>query len=105
MSEYLIVLSPVRPTFPGDGTPEEHAAVGRHFHYLQQAQADGKLWFAGRTMDEPPMGLVVVTAQDDAEAMSFMQSDPAIVAGVFVGQLRPYAVALWRASALEDRQP
>lgn len=94
MSQWLIMLSPVRDTFPGDGTPDEHAAVGRHFAYLQEALASGTLILAGRTHDEPPLGLVVFEAPDESAARQFMENDPTIAAGVFRGVLRPYAVAL-----------
>lgn len=100
MSQWLILLTPSRPTFPGDATEAERQAVGEHFAYLQDALSKGQLILAGRTHDEPPLGLVAFEAADKEAASNFMANDPAIANGVFRGELRPYAVALIREGAI-----
>ena len=96
MNEYLILLEPARPTFPADGTPEEFAIVGAHFAYLEGKLAAGEVILVGRTQDEHPIGLCVFEAPDDLAAGKFLADDPAIHAGIFVGKVRPYRVALMR---------
>jgi uncharacterized protein len=56
----------------------------------------GNMILAGRTQNEmkDTFGIVIFNAQDDGEAQSFMESDPSIQAGVMVGNVYPYAIAL-----------
>ena len=96
MPEYIYFVHPPRPTFPGDGTEEEFAIVGEHFAYLQDKLARGELILAGRTQDMPPTGLAIFGAEDDVAARRFFENDPAVVKGVFKGEVRPYSVALLR---------
>jgi len=90
---YLIVLKPPRPTFVTDATDEESAAVGEHFEYLKKLLSDGVLIMAGRT-DGAEMGLVVLTATNEAAGEAIMNADPAVKAGVFSAKLYPYRLAL-----------
>ena len=58
----------------------------------------GRVILAGRTTEpgDKTFGLVIFEAADDAAAQQFMESDPAVVAGVMTATLHPYAVALQR---------
>lgn len=94
MPHYLIRLSPARPEMPEGPTPEEAEAVGRHFAYLTAAHETGKLFMAGRTMIPPYIGIAVFTADDDVSAAQFMAGDPAIEAGVFLGEVQPFGLAI-----------
>ena len=79
-------------------TEKENNAVGRHFARLEEATKSGKVIFAGKT-SEPlasTFGLVVFEANDEASAKQFMESDPAVVAGVMTAPLHPYVLALQR---------
>lgn len=96
MPEFLYMIRPARPTFPADATPEEGELVGRHFAYLQEKLAEGRVILVGRTQDESPLGLCVFEADDQDAAVAFLQADPAVAAGLFVGEVRPYHVALLR---------
>lgn len=79
-------------------TDKETSAAGKHFERLKRATADGKVIFAGRTTEslDKTFGLVVFEADTQAAAKSFMESDPAVKAGVMTATLHPYAVALQR---------
>jgi uncharacterized protein YciI len=92
--EFLILLRPIRETFPGDATPAELAVIGEHFKYLQVRLKEGKLILAGRTQVEQPIGLCVTRADSLEEATQFMNEDPAIQKGIFRGELFPYQTAL-----------
>jgi len=97
--QYLYVLRLV-PRVHDDAawTEADKAAVSQHFQRLQQATAGGRVILAGRTTEtgDKTLGLVIFEAADDAAAQPFMESDPAVVAGVMTATLHPYAVALQR---------
>lgn len=96
MVQYLCTYTPPRPGFAEDATPREQQIVGEHFAYLAEALRAGRLVMAGRTLDTPPMGIAVFEAPSDAEARAFFDADPAVAAGVFRAELRPYRIALLR---------
>ena len=97
--QYVYVLRLV-PRVHDDAawTEADKAAVSQHFQRLQQAAAAGHVILAGRTTEpgDKTFGLVIFEAVDDAAAQQFMESDPAVVAGVMTATLHPYAVALQR---------
>ncbi|MCC7387252.1 MAG: hypothetical protein IT431_00640 [Phycisphaerales bacterium] len=94
MAEYLVIYTPCRPSFARDADERERAVVGEHFAYLARALEAGRLVMAGRTQDEPPMGLGVFEASTDGAARAFVADDPAVLSGVFRAEVRPYSVAL-----------
>lgn len=79
-------------------TQADNDAVSRHFTRLADAAKTGQVIFAGRTTEPLDMtfGLVVFEAASEAAARQFMESDPAVVAGVMSATLHPYALALQR---------
>ncbi|MDO9075244.1 MAG: YciI family protein [Rubrivivax sp.] len=79
-------------------TSRENDAVGRHFARLTEATKLGKVIFAGKTAEplNATFGLVVFEAENEAAARQFMESDPAVVAGVMSATLHPYSLALQR---------
>lgn len=98
-SQWLYVLRLVPRLHADDAwTEADQAAVGRHFEHLRQATAAGKVVLAGRTTEaaDQTVGLVIFEAADEAEARRFMDSDPAVIAGVMTASLHPYTVALQR---------
>ena len=96
MKQFLCVLTPCRPTLPVDATERERAIVGEHFAYWQEMLGAGRLVLLGRTQDLPPMGLIVLEADDAAAAQRMVDGDPAVARGVMSAVVRPYAVALMR---------
>lgn len=94
--QYVYFISPARKTFETDATAEENRIVGEHFRYLQGLLKEGRLVMAGRTQTSEPTGIVVFEAADDAAAEAVFRGDPAVKAGVFVGEVKPYGVALIR---------
>lgn len=77
---------------------KENAAIGKHFERLAQATAQGQVILAGRTTEPlaQTFGIVIFEAEDEPSARHFMQSDPAVVAGLMSATLHPYSVALQR---------
>jgi uncharacterized protein YciI len=95
MAHFLAIYRPPRPTFGTDATDEEERVIGEHFQYLKRLLSEGKLLIAG-PCEDASMGLVVFEARDEAEAKSIFASDPAVVRGVFRGEVKPYRVSLMR---------
>ncbi len=93
-TQWLCLLSPARPTFPGDATPDEVAHVQAHFERLVALHAEGVVILAGRTQDEPPIGLVIFEAPDEEAARELVGRDPVVANGVMTYELRPYTVAI-----------
>ena len=93
MNQYLCLLR-ARPTFLDDRTPQEAEIVGDHFIYLSDLTRRGVVMLAGRTVDAPPVGIVILRADTDADALALMQADPAVASGVFTLELRPFLIAL-----------
>jgi uncharacterized protein YciI len=77
-------------------TDADKATVGAHFQRLKTATDAGQVILAGRTPEagDKTMGLVVFTADDEPGARAFMLGDPCIAAGVMLGELRPFSLAL-----------
>jgi uncharacterized protein YciI len=96
MAQWIYYLIAPRTTFAADASDFESGKMREHFHYLQKLLSDGALILAGRTQDEPPLGICIFDAPDEAAARAVFDGDPAIKAGVVRGELHPYAVALTR---------
>lgn len=97
MKQFLYVLH-LTPRLHDDAawTPADEQAVGEHFQRLQRDAGMGRVILAGRTQEpgDQTFGLVIFEAEDEAAARAYMQSDPAVVAGVMTADLRPYAIAV-----------
>ncbi|MBP7608273.1 MAG: hypothetical protein KA760_02175 [Steroidobacteraceae bacterium] len=97
--QYLYVLR-VAPALHDQArwTQADDDAVSRHFTRLADGVKAGKVIFAGKTTEplDTTFGLVVFEAASEAAARQFMESDPAVVAGVMSATLHPYALALQR---------
>jgi uncharacterized protein len=79
-------------------TKEDNMAISRHFVRFQHAIETGELILAGRTKEpgDKTFGIAIFEAKDEAAARAFMESDPAVVAGLMTAELHPFAVALAR---------
>jgi uncharacterized protein YciI len=95
MANFLAIYRPPRSTFGSDATAEEERVIGEHFQYLKRLLAEGKLLIAG-PCEDASMGLAIFEAADEAEARSILAADPAVVGGVFRGEIKPYRVSLMR---------
>lgn len=97
MPQYLYRIRPTRLEMLTAGpTPEETAAVARHFAYLQDLTERGVVLLAGRTLttDAESFGICVFRAEDETAARKVMEGDPAVAEGVMSARLFPYRVAL-----------
>ena len=79
-------------------TAEDKAAVDRHLANFKAAVQSGQLILVGRTMEpgDKTFGIAIFEAADGTAARKFMESDPAVMAGVMTAELHPFAVILQR---------
>lgn len=79
-------------------TKEDEMAISRHLTRFKHAIEKGELILAGRTKEPgaKTFGIAIFEAADEAAARAFMESDPAVVAGLMTAELHPFAVALQR---------
>jgi uncharacterized protein len=79
-------------------TQEDKMALSRHFARFKHAIETGELILAGRTQEpgDKTFGIAIFEANDETAARKFMESDPAVVAGLMTAELHPFGVALQR---------
>jgi uncharacterized protein YciI len=79
-------------------TKDDKMALDRHFARFQHSIQTGELILAGRTSEpgDKTFGIAIFEAKDEAAARAYMESDPAVVAGLMTAELRPFTVALQR---------
>ncbi len=98
--EQYVYLLQVAPRFHEEEswTETENAVVAQHFERLTQAARSGQVILAGRTREslDKTFGLVIFEADSELAAREFMNTDPAVIAGLMTATLHPYAVALQR---------
>jgi uncharacterized protein YciI len=82
-------------------TKEDEMVLDRHLARFKHAIETGELILAGRTLEpgDKTFGIAVFEAPDEEAARKFMESDPAVVAGLMTAELHPFAVALLRKSS------
>jgi len=95
MKEYIYLIHPLRRAFFECPTPLEEQAMEAHFEYLKQATADGVLVLAGPCLDET-IGVVVIRAENDEVARTFMLNDPSVRSNVMMGELHPMKISLMK---------
>ena len=79
-------------------TKEDNMVLSRHFARFQHAIETGELILAGRTKEpgDKTFGIAIFEAKDETAAKAFMESDPAVVAGLMTAELHPFSIALER---------
>jgi uncharacterized protein len=94
---YVVRLVP-RLHSDANWTKEDNAALARHFARFQHAIETGELILAGRTQEpgDKTFGIAIFEAKDETAARQFMESDPAVIAGLMTAELHPFAVVLQR---------
>ena len=79
-------------------TKEDEMVISRHLTRFKQSIEEGELILAGRTKEpgDKTFGIAIFEAPDESAARAYMESDPAVVAGLMTAELHPFAVALQR---------
>jgi uncharacterized protein len=93
MPEYLYLIHPFRDGFFEHPTPEEEAVMEQHFRYLEQASRSGIVLLAGPCLDDT-FGIVILRADNEEAARTFMLNDPSVSKNVMMAELHPLQIAL-----------
>lgn len=80
-------------------TEADEVVASAHFAYLKEATQQGIVLLAGRSQDWVGPAIVIIEVDSEAQAVSFMTSDPFIKEGLFKGSLHPFRAALMRQKA------
>ncbi len=95
MPHFLIMYRPPRATFGDDMTEAEEKVIGRHAQYLRSQCDKGRLVMAG-PVEDARFGLALLETDTEAQARQIMENDPAVVEGVFTGELMPFRLSISR---------
>ena len=93
---FALILAPGPAWKPG--RPFAEQGLRPHFDYWMALFRAGRIASAGPVGTDG--GLVLLRAPDQAAADAILAADPAIVAGIFTGTVRPYAPPMVNAHAL-----
>ncbi|WP_309643750.1 YciI family protein [Phenylobacterium sp.] len=91
------------------GKPLRDQPMGPHGAYMRKLYADGRMLAAGPTVDTGGAttlvdgGVVLLRAASLEEAKAIMAADPAVTAGLFVGEVRAWRVAFSNGDPLAPR--
>jgi len=96
MPEYIYLIHPLRHEFFDSPTPLEEAVMEAHFGYLKRATEEGAVLLAGPCLDET-FGVVVIRADNDQAARTFMLNDPAVKSDVMMAEIHPMKISLMKA--------
>ncbi|HMO76682.1 MAG TPA: YciI family protein [Sphingopyxis sp.] len=72
------------------GVPMEQQGLVEHFYFIRDLHARGVILLAGPLGADG--GLIILQAADAGEVAKLMASDPAVVAGLFVGEVQPFVL-------------
>ena len=96
---FALILRPGAAWKPG--RPFAEQGLRPHFDYWMGLFREGRIVTAGPLGDDS--GLVLLFANDFAGAEAIMHADPAIIAQIFTGDVRPYAPPMINAVALSKK--
>jgi uncharacterized protein YciI len=97
---YFGKLVPPRATFPGDITEPERQLMAEHAQYAHSQFDAGRLLIYGPvTGKDGSFGLAVLQVNDEAEARTFFEKDPSVIAGLNTFEFYPMQVAAARSLA------
>lgn len=85
------------------GVPMAEQGLRDHFFYLKALDEGGRIALAGPVGEDG--GIVLLHTGEKAEADRIMAEDPAVTAGLFVGQARPFTPRFVGNLELEPAQP
>lgn len=92
---FVYLTRPTKPNFLNSISENDKEVLSEHFEYLQNALNSKQLVLAGPCTDAA-FGIVIFESESAEAANLFMKNDPAIKAGIFSGELRPYRISLLR---------
>jgi uncharacterized protein YciI len=100
-STYLVVFRP-GPSWR-EGRPIGEQPLGAHGQYMLSLYTKGILKMAGPFSDNGG-GAVVFNANSEEAARAVVAADPAVISGVFVADLHPWALVDWEQRAKNQKK-
>ncbi len=91
----MYLTRPTKLNFLNSVSENDKEVLSEHFEYLENALKSKKLILAGPCTDAA-FGIVIFESETLEAADQFMKNDPAVKAGIFSGELRPYKISLFR---------
>ena len=99
---FLIVVRPGTAFLVGKPLSQQN--LKEHGRYILSLHVKGKLKMAGGFLDDSG-GAYVIEAADSAEANAIAAADPAVVAQIFVAEVRPWRLVDWAELAKRVQAP
>lgn len=105
MQHFISVMKPGKAGMPESMTAEDRTVFGMHTAYLRKHVADGKIVFAGPSVEEGEehFAIVVLSTGSKNEAVQIMNADPAVAHGLLTSHVTEFEVFASRRVA--DEQP
>ncbi|MFT8309692.1 MAG: YciI family protein [Sporolactobacillus sp.] len=93
MDQFVAIIRPHRENFVDTMTSDEEAIMEKHFRYLKEILANGRLILAGPCLTGE-FGLIIFEAENWEAARRMIEQDPSVTANVMKAELHPYRVSL-----------
>lgn len=95
MPYFAYKIHPYRENFVNNATDAEMEIVSQHFEYLKDLLGKKELLMAGRT-NEGEFGIAIFDCTDELRAKEITENDPAVKQGIFIAEVYPFSLALYR---------
>jgi len=93
--QFLLKLTPPRPTFADDMTPAEGAVMAQHAAYWAEVFKTGNVLIIGPVLDpKGAWGMAVLETDSPAQAQQLADNDPSVKSGLNKVELSPMRVFL-----------
>ena len=92
MSTYLVIYKPGPAWLPG--RPLSEQPLKEHGRHMLKLYAQGSMKIAGPFGDDSG-GAALIEAPDDNSARALIDADPGVTSGVFVAEMRSWALVAW----------
>lgn len=93
MQEYIYLIHPFRDDFFEHPTKEETTIMDQHYQYLTAAAEKGIVLMAGPCLDDT-FGIVLLQAENEEVARTFMYNDPSVVNNIMMAELHPIRLSV-----------
>src|SRR5438046_1928360 len=89
--EFQMALLKRGPNWNPDLAKNAPALLKQHLEYVQSLLSSGQVVIAGPVRDESNLaGVYIFRAKSAAEAKSWVDKDPAVLAGVMIAEMHPW---------------
>jgi uncharacterized protein YciI len=98
INHFFGIIKPTRDDFITNPTDEDNEIMIKHFQYLKDLLAQGKLVLAGPVLNEKkPMGIMIFECETIEEAEKMLENDPSVQAGIQkIKKLEPFRLSLYK---------